>query len=170
MMSKRIPPGLCGEPTEATITINGLETKALIDTGSTVSTISKKFYLDHLQDIPIQEIGSLLHIECADGKHLPYEGYVTTEIQIQDVDEPVTSILLVIPDSTYNLKIPILLGTYVLNILMDSLHRKYGDSYLDKSKLKTPWYLFFRSMIVREQEIRKYKFRQGNTELRTIQV
>lgn len=99
MMSKRIPPGLCGEPSEATKTINGLETKALIDTGSTVSTISKKLYLDHLQDIPIQEIGSLLHIECADGKHLPYDGYITTEIQIQDVDEPVTSILLVIPDS-----------------------------------------------------------------------
>lgn len=77
---------------------------------------------------------------CADGKHLPYEGYVTTKIQIQDLDEQITSILLLIPDCISNLKIPDLLGTNVLNILRDSFQRKYGEIYLDRSNLKTPWY------------------------------
>lgn len=59
------------------------------------------------------------------------------------MDELVILILLVISDSIYNLKIFILLGINVLNILMDFFYRKYGDSYFDKLKLKIFWYLFF---------------------------
>jgi hypothetical protein len=34
----KIPPGLCGTPTETKVTLQDINTKALIDTGSTVST------------------------------------------------------------------------------------------------------------------------------------
>ena len=37
----KIPPGLYGRPTETSDILEGIETGALVDTGSTVSTISK---------------------------------------------------------------------------------------------------------------------------------
>ncbi|XP_062606710.1 uncharacterized protein LOC134268467 [Saccostrea cucullata] len=171
--SRKLPPGLCGEPTEATILVNGIETKALIDTGSTISTMSKKFYLDYFQHVPIEDIGALINIECADGKHLPYEGCIAVDLQIQDMDNPVPSILLIIPDSPYNLKVPVLLGTNILNTLMETFQRKHGDRYLDKSKLTTPWYLSFRSILLREKELRRNNFRLGlvrSAEKNTIRI
>jgi hypothetical protein len=35
----KIPPGLYGQPTETSVILEGIETTALLDTGSTVSTI-----------------------------------------------------------------------------------------------------------------------------------
>ena len=40
----KIPPGLYGQPTETSVTLEGIETGALLDTGSTVSTISESCY------------------------------------------------------------------------------------------------------------------------------
>jgi predicted aspartyl protease len=42
------PPGLYGTPTETNILLNGKEIPALLDTGSTVSTISESYYSKHL--------------------------------------------------------------------------------------------------------------------------
>ena len=156
-----LPPGLCGDPTEASILLNGIETKALIDTGSTVSTISKKFYEDHFKEIPVQELGTLLKIECADGQHLPYEGFITVNLEVLEMKKPVTTILLIIPDSPYNQKVPVLLGTNILNTLMKLFQEQHGDRYLEKSKLTTPWYLSFRAILLREKELRKNRYRLG---------
>ena len=67
---KRLPPGMCGEPTEGNIAVNGIKTKTLLDTGSTVSTISKTFYEENFENIPIQKLETLLKNECADGFYL----------------------------------------------------------------------------------------------------
>lgn len=40
----KIPPGLYGQPTETSVILEGIETGALLDTGSTVSTISESYY------------------------------------------------------------------------------------------------------------------------------
>jgi hypothetical protein len=58
--------------------IRYLFTKALIDTGSTVSTLSHTFYREHLSHLELKPLHSLLNIECADGKQLPCEGYIET--------------------------------------------------------------------------------------------
>jgi hypothetical protein len=60
-------------PHKFLVTIN---TISLIDTGSSVSTVSHSFYIDNFSDLPIHPIKELLRIECADGQELPYEGFI----------------------------------------------------------------------------------------------
>jgi hypothetical protein len=62
----------------------------------------------------LKPLHSLLNIECADGKQLPYEGYIETDIYINDLDETHPCVFLVIHDSPYHMEVPILLGTNVL--------------------------------------------------------
>ncbi|KAL5021393.1 hypothetical protein ScPMuIL_000548, partial [Solemya velum] len=57
-------PGLVGEGTEVNISVDSFPTKALLDTGATISTISKSFYDNHLSGVTIQPIRNILDIEC----------------------------------------------------------------------------------------------------------
>ncbi|VDI71011.1 Hypothetical predicted protein [Mytilus galloprovincialis] len=45
---------LCGPANEVSISINGIDTQALLDTGSSVSTISESFYNRHMRFKPIE--------------------------------------------------------------------------------------------------------------------
>jgi hypothetical protein len=53
--------GLYGQPTETSIILEGIETGALLDTGSAVSTIR---YLYSLQYIQSMVVDFLQHIQC----------------------------------------------------------------------------------------------------------
>ena len=77
----RVPPGLFGTPIEVQIKLNGNLTTALLDTGSTVSTVSENYYREHMST-PLITIEKMLDIECADGKKLPYIRYTEVDIQI----------------------------------------------------------------------------------------
>ena len=75
--STRETTGLLGSPNEVTIKVNRITVSALLDTGSTVSTVSESFYLQYLANQPIQTLNHILHIECADGEEMPYLGYIS---------------------------------------------------------------------------------------------
>lgn len=77
---QRQVPGIIRDNTEVTIRINGIPTAALLDTGSTVSTICESFYEQNLQDVEIQDIGDLFELKCADGSDLPYKGAVELDV------------------------------------------------------------------------------------------
>ena len=77
-------PKLVGDTTEATIYLNDIEVRALIDTGSCVSLISKSLYEDKFSDIKLEPLKDFIDIECADGQKLPYEGYIELEINIAE--------------------------------------------------------------------------------------
>ena len=73
--------GLVGESTEVFIQLDNIDTKALLDTGSTVSTLSYSFYQKHLSHRPIQDLKDIFQLRCADGNSLPYRGFIETEIK-----------------------------------------------------------------------------------------
>ena len=147
------------------ISINGVTTPALLDTGSTVSTISKSFYTAHFSSIEIQPITHMLQIECADGQLLPYEGFISVNVQfcgtgmVDEYNSIPEAIFLIVPDSPYNSKVPVLVGTNVLSVLLDNTLSKFGTNFLQSAQLVTPLYLSFRCMHLREKELtrRKYK-------------
>jgi hypothetical protein len=77
----RTPPGLYGTPTETGILLNGKKIPALLDTGSTVSTISESYYSKHrATTIPLKSLDNILDIECAGGTPQPYKGYIEANI------------------------------------------------------------------------------------------
>lgn len=140
-----------------------MEVTALIDTGSTVSTVSKSYYEQYLSELPLHPMTEILHIECADGGTLPYCGYIEASITSKGL--PHSNLteypILVVPDSNYNQKVPVLLGTNILNHLLTDIRVNYGDRYLQTAELHTPWYLAFRSMTLQAKELRKHQNRLG---------
>lgn len=65
--SIHLPKGLVGTKTSATVNIAGREMNCLLDTGSQVTTVPQSFYEKHLSDLPINPLGDLLDVECANG-------------------------------------------------------------------------------------------------------
>lgn len=60
---------LFGDANETHIIINGVTVKALLDTGATVSTISKSLFLR--LGLELHTLDKIVPIECADGQQLP---------------------------------------------------------------------------------------------------
>ena len=54
--------------------LEGVETNALLDTGSEVSCINYSFLEKHLQNLIIQDLGDMMNLDMADGKSPPLCG------------------------------------------------------------------------------------------------
>ena len=91
---------LVGEVNESKVIVEGQETRALLDSGSQLSSIPwtwvKKLNLEPKQ------LQSILQIEGSGGLQVPYLGYVEVQLKIQEVkafDHDV--LLLIVPDSAH---------------------------------------------------------------------
>jgi len=74
----------------------------------------------------------MLKIECADGEPLPYLGYIIADIDtsISLTDSAQRSCLfLVVPDTRYSAKTPLILGTNILNTLLGECKDKFGSQF-----------------------------------------
>jgi len=115
-----------------------------------------------------------LDIECAGGSQLPYSGYIEVNINTPgSTNNFNTYLVLVVPDSNYNQHIPLLIGTNVLNTILQDLHQLHGDKYLQNADLTTPWYLTLRCITLQEKELKKNKNRLAlvkNAELNKITI
>ena len=108
-----IPDNLVGDANEVQGSIAGINCTALVDTGSQVTSVSQKFYLDHLSTLKLHDCTDLLRIEGAGGHSIPYAGYIFAEIGLKGV-KAVEVPVLVVKDTAYNNTVPILVGTNCL--------------------------------------------------------
>ena len=116
-----IPDNLVGQSPEVVCKINNIETLALIDTGSQVTSLAFACYQKHFSDLPLHNITKLLRVETVGGQSLPYHGYFECTLAM-----PVTEKLclvetvpvLVVPDTKYNSEVPLLVGTNILRKLL----------------------------------------------------
>lgn len=69
--------------------------------------------------------------------------------------------LLIVPNNNYNRNVPVLLGTNVLQYLLVDVQKQYGTNFLQKAKMFTPWYLTFRTMVLKQRELRRNNNRLG---------
>ena len=156
-----LPDGLVGNANEATVSVNGNHCKCLLDTGSSVSTVSEAFYREFLSPLTVHPLDALLEVECADGESIPYRGYVEVTLIFHQLlaETPCSSLLLVVPDSQYNKNVPILVGTNILTPALDDCRLQYGTRFLQCANLQTPFYLAFRAIVLQEKELTHNKFR-----------
>ncbi|XP_053390373.1 uncharacterized protein LOC128553268 [Mercenaria mercenaria] len=113
---------LVGSSNETTIQIEGVTSKALIDSGSMVSSISKTFY-DKLPSKPV--LHSLedfeLEVKTANGTLVNYLGYIEATIESKTFSHgSVTTLFLVVPTTEYHHNVPVLIGTNVIRELKEN--------------------------------------------------
>lgn len=118
-----LPKRLVGGKCTANISVGGVDTSTLLDTGSQVTTLAKSFYETHLSELPIQPISDMLEVEGANGQPVPYLGYVEVNLRFPKTfleSEPEMSTLaLIVPDLRSNCGVPLLVGTNTLDPLYD---------------------------------------------------
>ena len=149
---------LIGTSNEANVHVNGVSTVALLDTGSSVTTISQSFYETHLKEIPLQPITDLVSIECADGRPLPYHGFVSCPIHVDGISDRTIEtecLFLIVPTTTYHESVPVLIGTNILTALLHQTREMHGVRFLQEAHLFTPWFLAFRCLSMRDKELSK---------------
>ena len=115
-----------------------------------VSTITKSFY-DTLTDVPLFPLGNLLEIETATGNLLPYDGYIESFIQIPGLQNfEATALFLVVPDTRFNRKVPVLIGTNILTPLKDKTRE-----CTVKSTNHNSWNMAFQCLALQEHQIQR---------------
>ena len=92
---------------------------------------------------------------------MPYLGYIQAKVTAVGIPYEYAQdcIFLVVPDTDYNLSVPLLIGTNILAEFLTQCKGKLGEIFLQNSALHTSWYLALRCLIIRERELRKSKNR-----------
>ena len=110
---------MIGSNNESTVLINNQSCKALIDTGSTITTMCDQFY--NSMD-PKPELRSMsdfhLNITGASGSKIPYIGYIEVEVNIPhfECDSAIVPILIV-PVTEYSGQVPVIIGTNIISTI-----------------------------------------------------
>lgn len=138
-----------------------MDCRALVDTGSAVSTIAEAFYRTHLARFPLKRINTLIEVEGASGQLLPYLGYVELTLKLPRLDIEQPCPFLVVGQTRYNSLVPVLVGTNVLHRLIHHLHRMFGDRFSQKSGLGGAWSLAFHSMQVKARQLERKQGQVG---------
>ena len=150
---------IIGSSNESDIIIEGIETKALLDTGSCVSILCQSFYDKHLKHLPLHPVEDILRLECADGSFMHYTGYIQVQILTSGIpsEHIQDCIFLIVPDTDYSKNVPLLICTNILDELLLHCKSELGENFLQNSALHTSWYLAFRCMVVRQRELKRSK-------------
>lgn len=117
---------LLGHANETDVQLGDKICKALVDTGSMITSVGESFYKRYLEkQYPLQELSDLLHVEGAGGHQLEYLGYAEMDITVPDHSAtPLWVPILVAHDTTYNKEVPLIIGTNVIGKLKQS---RYDD-------------------------------------------
>ena len=121
-----VPPGLVGERTVATVSLDGNSCQALLDSGSQVTCVSHSFYssyLSHRKMWPLSDLG----VTGAGGHDVPYLGYIEVSVTPAETEagtgKTVRTLALVMPDNDANGATPFLIGTNT-SLLQTMLRRQ----------------------------------------------
>ena len=109
------PIPLVGQDNICSMSVAGRDTLCLLDTGSMVTTIASGFYRQHLRPThPLMPLESFMRVVGAGGQDIPYEGYIELALAENGSQEQLWVPVLVVRDTPYNEKVPMIIGTNVL--------------------------------------------------------
>lgn len=131
---------LVGPRNEGEVIVNGLKCKALIDSGSQMTSMTCSFWRSHPELNALELQPSNILIEGAAGQKVPYYGVLNIRLEVLGKQYE-TVPAFVVPDSDYRLDVPLVVGTNVLRASRIHLKNIYGQGFLLQVKEKHPeWY------------------------------
>ncbi|KAI2648630.1 Transposon Ty3-I Gag-Pol polyprotein [Labeo rohita] len=142
---------LVGPRNEGEVEVNGKACKALIDSGSQITSITYNYWQSHpaLQKKKLQS--SKIPIEGAAGQTVPYHGVLHIDLKVLGKEFKAIP-TFVVPDSDYHSSVPLLVGTNVIRASRTHLQAAYGTQFLHQVKEKHPeWYTALQKVESAEQ-------------------
>ena len=106
---------LLGRANESEIEIDGIISKALIDSGEMISIMTKEYYDKHRYEI--QPLDQLVPIEGSGGADVPYLGYVKVKIQIPSISSFEQDVFMLMSHTTthYHKEVPFQVGSRIID-------------------------------------------------------
>ena len=100
-----------GRANETDVEIDGVISKALIDSGAMISMMSKDYCYE--QGYEIQLLEHLVPIEGSGGTSVPYLGYVRVQMHIPGIKSFDRDVLMLVSPTTtkYHQRVPIQVGS-----------------------------------------------------------
>ena len=130
---------LLGRANESEIEIDGIISKALIDSGAMISMMSKEYCDKHRY-----KIQHLDQLEGSEGAEVPYLGYVEVKMQILGINSFEQDVLMIVSHTTthYHKRVPF----QVCSRIIDQVVKNIIDEELKiiVTFLETGLFLFFR--------------------------
>ena len=112
-----------GEANELSIILHGNKAKALIDSRTQISSISKSFA--QKLKLKINGLQTILNLETTRGSEIPYLGYAEAHFKIPEVEAFNQDVLMLgFPDSPYSYRVLIALGMLHIDMLLNSATKK----------------------------------------------
>ena len=128
LMSKMIGPSI-----ETDVNLEGIPCHCLLDTGSQVCTVSHSFYVENLSHICLQPVVSFVEITGANNHSVPYLGYIDADVTFprdeNGSSHTYSTIVLVVPDTDYHHRTPLLLGTNLLRHYFATCMSAFGSCW-----------------------------------------
>ena len=122
-----------------------------------ITTISKDFYEQHLEDThPLQDLKELLSVEVGGGHLLEYLGFIVVDMTLPlPIDGQLiqsTVLALVVPTTPYNSNVPVCVGTNVIKRTQDQCKNYLGDDYLQNAAVPEAWHFAFITLTARHEK------------------
>ena len=152
-MTTKAKSPIVGHANESDVLISGVKCKALIDTGSMVTTISSSFHKDYLSDHQLSALSNL-RVEGADGNELPYTGFIECSIVLPNNCVEGFNIcvpILVVADTQHNSLVPLVIGTNVILPAYSKCVEEHGTSFIQAVNPSSAWRLAYLSMVIRDR-------------------
>ena len=149
-----LPEKLVGSSNECHIKIEGRQELSLQDSGSQVSTLAKGYVEEYLPKAEIKPLDDILNLSGAGGEDIPYLGYVEVEIEMPCM-KPEPYPFLVVKDTLFNSRVPVLVGTNILDRVKEQLKTAHGVRFLQKAPLPGAVMMALRAMCMSEKQVTK---------------
>jgi hypothetical protein len=129
---------LIGKCLIVTVDITGFKVRCLVDTGSTVTTLTESFYNQFLKESTNIQTDISIKLKAANGICIPYVGYIEVDMNVMGQNFPDRGVLIVkdsVDSCTRKRKesIPALLGMNVISACKIYWYRTLGTSIQRKS-------------------------------------
>ena len=136
---------ILGRANETDVEIDGVISKALINSGAMISMMSKDYC--HERGYEIQLLEHLVPIEGSGGTNVPYLGYVGVRMYIPGINSFDRDVLMLISSTTtkYHKRVPIQVGSHVIDQVtnciseeeLQSLSQSWKTAYVSTIISKT---------------------------------
>ena len=129
------------------VEVEGIGCDALVDTGLMVTTIAESFWRTKLASVPLRPLQDLIRVEGANGLEVKYLGFVEVSLRmrhgIAGPEQTHRAPVLVVVDTQYNAKVPLIIGTYIIRCCYMRGVDHSGTKFWLNTQVQPAWHMAF---------------------------